>query len=261
MTYRENTTNHLQISGSTLKIIALISMLIDHVGAGIVEWYVQQPELAAQTVTSLNSLDMVLRAIGRIAFPIYCFLLTEGYLHTHNAWKYLARLAVFAVVSEVPFDLCFFKTVYYPEYQNVFITLALGVLLMICFGYIERWQPRLPLALATFVKCLLYLVSLMAVCLAAECIKCDYMSYGILTICVVYLCRRGMRTTDKRYMTLVALGLSCLLILGELPALLSLIPVALYNGRRGLKFKYLFYVFYPGHLLVLWLIGRLIFGV
>ena len=127
-------------SGSTLKLIAVITMIIDHIGAGIVENFaVQYPEgrLFGLDYDGLYTLDMILRGIGRIAFPIFCFLLVEGFTKTRSAWKYFGRLLLFGVISEVPFDLCFFRSAFYTPYQNVYFTLALGVLMMICMERIK----------------------------------------------------------------------------------------------------------------------------
>lgn len=75
------------ISGNTLKMVAIVTMLIDHIGAGIVEPYLNMNMVAMEgneMLSRLYYLDMGLRIIGRAAFPIFCFLLVEGFLHTHN---------------------------------------------------------------------------------------------------------------------------------------------------------------------------------
>ena len=96
------------ISGNTLKMVAIVTMLIDHIGAGIVEPYLNMNMVAMEgneMLSRLYYLDMGLRIIGRAAFPIFCFLLVEGFLHTHNVKKYGSRLLLFSLISEVPFDL------------------------------------------------------------------------------------------------------------------------------------------------------------
>lgn len=95
-----------------LKCIAVITMIIDHTGA------VLFPD------------NMTLRYIGRIAFPIFCFLLVEGFFHTRDVRKYMLRLGMFAVISEIPYDLAFRDTVIEFEHQNVFFTLFIGVVMM-----------------------------------------------------------------------------------------------------------------------------------
>ena len=125
------------LSGTTLKYIACITMLIDHIGASCIEAGILLPALAAGAascggipVSTLLAADRVLRYTGRLAFPLFCFLLVEGFVHTHNVKGYLGRLVLFGILSEVPFDLAFFRTPFDPSAQNVYWTLALGVLAM-----------------------------------------------------------------------------------------------------------------------------------
>ena len=125
------------LSGTALKYIACITMLIDHIGASCIEADILLPALAAGAascggipVSTLLAADRVLRYIGRLAFPIFCFLAVEGFLHTHDVKKYVRRLLLFGLLSEVPFDLAFFRTPFAPQHQNVYWTLALGVLAM-----------------------------------------------------------------------------------------------------------------------------------
>ena len=110
------------MSGTTLKWIAVISMLIDHTAEVLIN------HNAALTDPIWAQIYVLMRGIGRIAFPIYAFLLVEGFLHTRDVKKYLARMLTFAVVSEIPFDLAVFHTPFYWGYQNVFFTLFLGLL-------------------------------------------------------------------------------------------------------------------------------------
>ena len=124
-------------SGTALKAIACITMLVDHIGASCIEAGILTPGLDVGTLSQdtlsaypLYRLDMVLRFTGRLAFPLFCFLLVEGFIHTHNVKGYLGRLVLFGLVSEVPFDLAFFRTPFAPQHQNVYWTLALGVLAM-----------------------------------------------------------------------------------------------------------------------------------
>ncbi len=124
-------------SGTALKTIACITMLVDHIGASCIEAGILTPGLDAGTLSQdtlsaypLYRLDMVLRFTGRLAFPLFCFLLVEGFVHTHNVKGYLGRLVLFGILSEVPFDLAFFRTPFDPSAQNVYWTLALGVLAM-----------------------------------------------------------------------------------------------------------------------------------
>ena len=141
-------------SGTALKTIACITMLVDHIGASCIEAGLLLPELETGEVSggawnqiSLYQLDRVLRFTGRLAFPIFCFLLVEGFVHTHDVKKYVRRLFLFALISEVPFDLAFFRTPFALDHQNVYWTLALGVLAMagvfiICALYLTRGDRK-----------------------------------------------------------------------------------------------------------------------
>ena len=101
--------NKKGICGSTIKMIAIVSMLIDHTAATILERMLSQ-QLFPEMEGWLNLLYLVMRGIGRLGFPIFIFLLVEGLEHTRNRWKYLLRLVIFALVSELPFDMAFTLT-------------------------------------------------------------------------------------------------------------------------------------------------------
>ena len=110
------------LSAAALKYLAALFMLVDHIG---MVFPTMLTELGLPTWA-----DGLPRLIGRLAFPIFCFLAVEGFLHTHNVKGYLGRLLLFGLLSEVPFDLAFFRTPFAPQHQNVYWTLALGVLAM-----------------------------------------------------------------------------------------------------------------------------------
>lgn len=255
------------LDGTQLKWIALVTMLIDHIGAAVVE------RLLTETSPAwLMTVYFVLRIIGRLAFPIYCFLLTEGFAHTGSRPKYLVRLAVFALVAEVPFDLATQNTWFYPGYQNVFFTLALG--LAAIWG-LERFAGRLPLQL----------LSVVVAGAAAFLLQTDYGFFGVGLICVFYLFRQSPRRgwavaawmlvgmplyTMTQYIGMeLPAGLPVWVLAVdavlnsaiEWPGLFSLLWIRRYNGQRGGGMpKYFFYIFYPAHLLVLWGIASLLVG-
>ena len=144
-------------SGTALKTIACITMLVDHIGASCIEAGILTPGLDAGTLSQdtlsaypLYRLDMVLRFTGRLAFPLFCFLLVEGFVHTHNVKGYLGRLVLFGILSEVPFDLAFFRTPFDPSAQNVYWTLALAAntdynaigVIIICALYLTRTNRK-----------------------------------------------------------------------------------------------------------------------
>lgn len=207
----------------TLKMIAIITMAIDHIG------YIFLPG------TDYYSLS---RGIGRLAFPIFCFLIVEGFHHTKSPLNYLLRLLVFALISEVPFDLAFFGKTLDMQHQNVFFTLAIGLCCLFCLEEMNRRRW-----FSIFFILLLF---------AAYFIKCDYGVGGVLLICIFYL------TKDSFWVQLVLTGLIFYMFFGtpELLGLISVILIYFYNGKRGYnKAQWFFYIFYPLHLIILHLIS------
>ncbi len=218
------------MSGTALKWIAVISMLIDHTAEVLMN------HNAALTDPIWAQIYVLMRGIGRIAFPIYAFLLVEGFLHTRDVKKYLTRMFLFAVVSEIPFDLAVFHTPFYWGYQNVFFTLFLGLLALAGI----RWGTGLWKQALALIMCVG----------AAQLINCDYGAFGVFFIVLLYMTRY-----DKKTQTV----LGALSLVWELPGILAFIPIRLYNGTRGrCGNKYFFYAFYPAHLLILWMIGRFV---
>lgn len=232
----------LGLSGSTLKIIAMVTMLIDHIGAAVLLRYMLDMQNHIADIGTYNQLFIlyrVLRGIGRIAFPIYCFLLVEGFQKTRNLGKYILRLAVFTVIAEVPFDLCFTSQPFSPGYQSVMLTLLIGVITMWAVSLLERHvHNRMLLVLSS--------AAVIAVgAAAAELMNTDYGYMGVACIMVIYALRR------VKWLQITG---GCLVFLWEVWAPIAFIPIAFYNGKRGLKLKYVFYLFYPLHLLILYLI-------
>ena len=216
----------------TLKWIAIVTMLIDHLGI-VLTYTVPEPVWKS------------MRIIGRMAFPIFCFLLVEGFYHTRAIKKYLVRLGIFALLSEVPFDLMISWQAWYPEYQNVFFTLLIGLFLLYLYNwFLANVQPIYAIMALVSMLCLAYLI------------KCDYGAEGVLMIYLFFLFRfrpAGMY---------ISVGLVMALMGGiEIFAVASFLPIALYNGekggkavesrKRGLFQKYFFYFFYPVHILLL----------
>ncbi|MCI8891190.1 MAG: conjugal transfer protein TraX [Eubacterium sp.] len=240
------------ISGSTLKLIAVITMIIDHVAAGILIRYLFRNGIHDLDINNMSAVNQwmdqnaalfstynAMRLIGRIAFPIYCFLLVQGFEYTHNRLKYAARLLMFAAISEIPFDLLFKGQILEFGYQNVFFTLFFGLAVMMGLRWVEE-----NLGGRMFTP-LLYLIVIAAGMAAAQLAKTDYAAIGVLCIVVTYLFRK------KKIWQIVS---GCIVFSWELTAPLAYIPIAFYNGKRGWKLKYFFYLVYPVHLFVLYLI-------
>ncbi|MBR5992534.1 MAG: hypothetical protein IK018_01890 [Lachnospiraceae bacterium] len=138
------TTEKKGLTSFAIKVIAIVTMFIDHCGAVFVE---RELALIKATVpnyegdptyVALNITDGIMRSIGRIAFPLFIFLLIQGFMHTRNRLKYAIRLGLFALISEVPFDMAFRNTYFTMSYQNVFFTLFLGFLFMCVADFIYK---------------------------------------------------------------------------------------------------------------------------
>ena len=205
------------ISQEWLKIIACVTMLIDHIGAVFFPW------------------DLEFRIIGRLAFPIYCFLLAEGLAWTRNAGRYALRLAVGVLLAEIPFDFLFFRG-WTWGHQNVMITLLLGCLTVIWMEKMGNWK----------VFPLLICMSL------AELLHTDYGATGVLMVAMFSLTRNHQH---RRWIQTLLLGLLCWYKGGlQLYAVAAMVPIALYSGKKITRNPWIqrgFYLFYPVHLLIL----------
>ena len=239
------------VSGFTLKMIAVVTMLIDHIGAVILEGGLAE-KYNSQTRWLL---DQVLRDIGRLAFPLFCFFIVEGFHYTHDRKKYALRLGIFAVLSEVPFDMAFDHTYFKPDDNSVMITLLLG---LISIWVIDTLFTKSAARFSGDIKkrriCDAISVIAVIVCvyIIEEWASSDYGAAGVVTMIIMYLMYE-----DKLLgfaIAVIWLGLTC----GdtELIAAVDLVPLYFYHGRQGRKMKYFFYAFYPAHLLVLSLIAK-----
>ena len=224
-------------SGTALKRLACLSMLVDHLGASLLENGLFR---CSAIDPRLVGLDQLLRLAGRLAFPIYCFLLVEGFLHTHDFKKYALRMLGFAVLSEVPFNLMCGGTWFYPVHQNVIWTLLMGLLGVHLLETVRRKQkPALFAAAAVG-------VILAGAVLGILCMV-DYYAVGVLTVLVFYFFRgRAWWCLAGQLLALYWLNVE---MLGGLMypvqlfgvsfeicqqgfALLALVPIWLYRGRQ-----------------------------
>lgn len=238
------------LNGSTLKIIAIVTMLIDHVGAIIAKEFVYSLLGNQEAVYIAMNIMNVMRSIGRLSFPIFCFLLVEGFYHTKNVKKYAFRLLLFAIVSEIPFDLAFNGMFLEFGSQNIFFTLFIAVLMMWAIEYFKNKfieNRQLYIILSTVVMVLATLL--------ADYINCDYNSVGVIVILIMYLFK------DNKILKTVSVSLVFAIFSNfgrQSLAGLAFIPILMYNGEKGLSLKYFFYVFYPAHLIILWFLTRFI---
>lgn len=243
-------------SGNSLKMIALISMFIDHTSAVFFE---ASPEFYFNQ--NLQFIDTVFRLVGRLAFPIYAFLLVEGFKHTSSVLKYALRLLIFALISEIPFNMAN-GAVFKADYQNTFFTLLLGLLMMWACSAITDHIKNILLS------SLLQAPVVVAACVLADMFCCDYGYVGICVIGAIFFARN---TKDPRVATPLSVAFVWILFLGigaliaddlminrgiyGIFSLTAFLPISHYSGQRGsFKHKYFFYVFYPAHLLLLGLI-------
>lgn len=226
---------HKIIPQEVLKLIACVTMFIDHFG------YVVVPQLPVPYVMELY---YACRAIGRVAFPIYAFLLVEGMHRTRNPHKYILRLAVGILLAELPFDYLFDGFVNW-EYQSVMVTLTLGAVMVLCMQKTQKMWLKLLMVISFGIL--------------AELTKCDYGAWGIAMITVFVLFDRTLFRTMglflvnmlDNHMVVPVLGLQ---VSFQLIAVLAMVPIALYSGKKLTRSKavqWAFYLFYPVHMLFL----------
>lgn len=237
----------MDLSAAALHILAMAFMLMDHLWATLLpaqEW---------------------LTCVGRIAFPIFAFMAVEGYFHTHNLKKYLLRMLIFAVISEVPFDLMYGGTWFYPVHQNVIWTLMMGLVGIHLMETVRKKK-------STFVYILVSAIVVILGGLLGTLSMVDYYGIGVLTVFIFYFFRE--RKWWCLLGQLLALYWVNVELLGGLMypirlfgmefelcqqglALLALLPIWLYRGRQGYHskpFQYFCYAFYPIHMLVIVLV-------
>lgn len=239
------------LSNADVKRIAVASMVADHIGSILVDCLVHIGVLESNV--SVYAVSLLLHLFGRLAFPLFVFLLVEGFFHTSSRKAYLGRLAAFALVSEVPFDLAFSWQVDGASgvswlsfgYQNVFFTLAIGFAVIWAMEVIICRYGR---DMSFFCCCFCcFIVSIG--CLSAWFVRSDYSFLGILSISAMYLAR-------KLDVAEIGLPLSVLPLLAisriELAAFADILIVSRYDGTLGEhRSRWFFYWFYPLHLLVL----------
>lgn len=250
-------------SGGILKQIAVVTMLIDHITCCFMERVYVEGVPLFQTAKSWYYLDMAGRAIGRTAFPIFCFLITEGYLHTSNKFKYLGRLLLFGLISHYPFNWIFFPGSAHRHTGTMF-TLALGFLsIWVIDAALTHFPADRDFAhrgtgsrwLNLLIALIISLPAVGAFCWISEYIGSDYGYGGVMTIVILFLLRRSRDLQAILSWAWLAFYNSY-----ELFAIPGFFLIRCYNGSKGKQSKYFFYIFYPAHLLVLFLIRKKLFG-
>lgn len=237
------------ISGSTLKIIALICMFIDHLGSVVIFRYNNEmlETIGYVMMRRLDNAYLVCKSIGRAALPIFCFLLVEGFFHSRNRWKYLLRLFLLALISEIPFNLAFRNKIFAIDYQNTFFALSISMLMLIICNMLQNYEGLNFVLRMSIVCCVIALSSYLAYFL-----KCDY-GYKIpLLVAGLYFLRNFKK--EQAIAGAAMFSWEWVDKLAYIPSSLIFIPIYFYNGKRGLKIKYLFYFFYPVHIFLLYLL-------
>ena len=207
----------ISIKESSLKYLAMASMFLDH--------------FAHSLLLETSFTYIVFRNLGRLAFPIFAFFIVEGFKNTNNLKKYFFRLVLFAFLSEIPFNLMVNSSIFYPDHQNVYFTLALGLAML---AFLDHYGKK------TYIRYLIIgFFGFLAVLL-----KSDYSLTGIIYIALIYLLDYRV---DKLVTTSLLFITTPLAIVGIFLSLYG------YNGQRGRQNKAFNYIFYPLHLLVIYL--------
>lgn len=242
------------LTSNTIKLIALGLMLVDHTAV------VFRAEILGAFADG-DVLYFWMRTLARVAFPLFAYYIAVGAKYTSNIYKYIVRLALFALISEIPFDLAFNGAWLEFTYQNVFFTLLSGLFCIFCFQKLKDVLHGAPAVLITA-----------AVMWLAECVlQTDYGAMGVLVIVLFYAVNKAPKTVR-----IFAVPLICLLLTvyphtqgllptrvtfneAELFAVAATPLILLHNGEKGIKInRWFFYVFYPGHLFLLWLVHFLV---
>lgn len=240
----------IDLSSSALHVIAMIFMLCDHLWATLIpgnQW---------------------LTCLGRLAFPMFAYMAVEGYFHTGNLKRYVLRLLLFAVISEIPFNLMYSGSLIYPFHQNVLWTLLLGIgLIQVNELVAKKGKFWLRFAIGCVTVLLGWVIGMLTMV--------DYYGFGVVTILVFYFFRKRTwwcllaQIAALYYLNVEALGGfyfevnimgKTIPIVQQGLALFALIPIWLYRGRKGYNrkwFQYACYGFYPLHMLLLYLLRSL----
>lgn len=230
------------MSAFVLKVIAMVTMACDHSSYLIFGGF------------------SFLNYIGRIAFPIFAYQITEGYCHTSNLKKYFFRLLVFAIISQIPFML--FLSIYSNSFHlNIFFTLLLGLASITVYDKINNLSTNN--AIFHNLYQFLGILSVLTLSSISHFTKCDYGYFGVLAIFSFYLFKNRKILMNLSFIILVLIYYGKNLLFGNffntylliiVFTILSLLFINLYNHKKGRDTKYFLYIFYPLHLLIIYLL-------
>ena len=229
----------------SLKIVALITMFLDHISYPLFGGY------------------SYLNLAGRIAFPIFAFQISEGVIHTKNIKKYMFRLGIFAIVSQIPYQLFHFKFINPNDISlNVFFTLFLGLISICIYDYIKNVFSNIKNNKLHLDK-IIGIILAFFVAYIAELLHTDYGFWGVIVVFMFYFFKENKLAMIISFIALCIIKYGYRLIVYgfNIPTFLlgiftasSIIFISLYKGKQGKKIKYLLYFFYPIHLLLLYFI-------
>ena len=225
-----------KFSSEQLKMVALIFMIIDHIGY------------------CMGDKGIVLRYIGRLSFPVFAFLIVEGFKHTSDRVKYVIRMIGFAAISEIPFNLLLTGNMFYRSHQNVMFTYALALIMLGIIDYIRT------VTFDYYKASILEFTVVIGICAISLIFRTDYYVLGPMLIWIFY-------RWDEDYIATFIMALMLFIIGMEITAIFSLIIIFMYNGKKSNRIrsqkmavinKYFFYIAYPLHMLVLWIVRGIV---
>lgn len=275
----------ISLSNAALKNIAYLIMLTDHFFAVVFTKIIRQLAAAGYETDMLIRIRQDGRAVGRMAFVLFAYLIVEGFVHTRSRPKYLLRLMLLALVSEVPFDLAFSGQIINNTGQNTIFTLSIGVLVLMVWEWAASCVRILYQTKAVrdiyWRFCVwtfrgVQLSTLLLGCLATYILRVDYRLVGVPLIFTFYTLRNKpfyvqivptacvlfLGTWSNNYIKYAGIESSEYILrfsMRELYGLFAFVPIALYDGTKGRPFpKAVYYGFYPVHLLLLYGIAKMI---
>lgn len=253
--------NKVSVSEAFLKNAAYVSMFIDHFFAVVFYRLTNWLSYQGNPVSGADTIYRVGRAVGRPAFILFAFMAVEGFNHTRSRPKYLLRLFLFALLSEIPFDLAFSGKIISFDKQNIFFTLFLGVLALCLMEYVKGNSVVQMFVVLTCVS-------------LAMLLRTDYMIMGVLLIVAFYLCGRNFYIQLLAGSFAICFGIALnyiyrhlgsgyslsqlmMSVESEMYGLAAFLLIFFYNGKRGKQLpKFCYYLFYPVHLIILFYISR-----
>ena len=227
------TAEKLRLTGNQLKLLALVTMTCDHIGVTLF------PQV------------LWLRIVGRLALPIFAYMIAEGCRHTHSRKRYLLSIVAVAALCQAVYLVAMGSL-----YMCIMVTFSLSVALIYLWDYAKTRPAPQGGFLVLAALCVTWVLCEVPLFPGTD-FHIDYGIFGVLLPVLIYMGRSGLQAFAMAALGLVFLNLS----MGGIQwfSLLALIPLAFYDGTRGkAKLKYLFYIYYPAHLAVIWLISLLL---